>query len=82
MNSEENKAEEIKEETEIPEETTENEAVENKEEAAEEKKETSDKKGLFKNKNAKYEKEIEEALYKDLGKSDFEAYMTTSENVL
>ena len=60
MNSEENKAEEIKEETEIPEETTENEAVENKEEAAEEKKETSDKKGLFKNKNAKYEKEIEE----------------------
>ena len=23
-----------------------------------------------------YEKEIEEALYKDLGKSDFEAYMT------
>ena len=60
MNSEENKAEEIKEETEIPEETTKNEAVENKEEAAEEKKETSDKKGLFKNKNAKYEKEIEE----------------------
>ena len=60
MNSEENKAEEIKEETEIPEETTENEAVENKEEAAEENKETSDKKGLFKNKNAKYEKEIEE----------------------
>ena len=60
MNSEENKAEEIKEETEIPEETIENEAVENKEEAAEEKKETSDKKGLFKNKNAKYEKEIEE----------------------
>ena len=60
MNSEENKAEEIKEETEIPEETTENEAVENKEEAAEEKKETSDKKGLFKNKNAKYEKKIEE----------------------
>ena len=60
MNSEENKSEEIKEETEIPEETTENEAVENKEEAAEEKKETSDKKGLFKNKNAKYEKEIEE----------------------
>lgn len=60
MNSEENKAEEIKEEMEIPEETTENEAVENKEEAAEEKKETSDKKGLFKNKNAKYEKEIEE----------------------
>ena len=60
MNSEENKAEEIKEETEIPEETTENKAVENKEEAAEEKKETSDKKGLFKNKNAKYEKEIEE----------------------
>ena len=60
MNSEENKAEEIKEETEIPEETNENEAVENKEEAAEEKKETSDKKGLFKNKNAKYEKEIEE----------------------
>lgn len=60
MNSEENKAEEIKEETEILEETTENEAVENKEEAAEEKKETSDKKGLFKNKNAKYEKEIEE----------------------
>ena len=60
MNSEENKAEEIKEETEIPEETIENEAVENKEEAAEEKKETSDTKGLFKNKNAKYEKEIEE----------------------
>lgn len=60
MNSEENKAEEIKEETEIPEETIENEAVENKEEAAEENKETSDKKGLFKNKNAKYEKEIEE----------------------
>lgn len=60
MNSEENKAEEIKGETEIPEETIENEAVENKEEAAEENKETSDKKGLFKNKNAKYEKEIEE----------------------
>lgn len=86
MNSEENKAEEIKEETEIPEETTENEAVENKEEAAEEKKETSDKKGLFKNKNAKYEKEIEELGQKACrGSTDSKEHwpnLTTSENVL
>lgn len=66
MNSEENKAAETMEETaeaktETAEETT-AEAAENTEETkdSENKEEKADKKGIFKNKNAKYEKEIEE----------------------
>lgn len=69
MNSEENKVTDINEEETV--ETTETAEAENTETAAEEnaadketasdeKKEESEKKGLFKNKNAKYEKEIEE----------------------
>lgn len=69
MNSEENKVTDINEEetvetTETAEdENTEAAAEENaadKETASDEKKEEPEKKGLFKNKNAKYEKEIEE----------------------
>ena len=69
MNSEENKVTDINEEETV--ETTETAEAENTEAAAEEnaddketasdeKKEEPEKKGLFKNKNAKYEKEIEE----------------------
>lgn len=69
MNSEENKVTDINEEETV--ETTESAEAENTEAAAEEttadketasdeKKEEPEKKGLFKNKNAKYEKEIEE----------------------
>ena len=69
MNSEENKVTDINEEETV--ETTESAEAENTETAAEEnaddketasdeKKEEPEKKGLFKNKNAKYEKEIEE----------------------
>lgn len=66
MNSEENKAEEIKDETEEIENSSEqcegedNKSAENEADNKKEEKEVSDKKGLFKNKNAKYEKEIEE----------------------
>ncbi len=66
MNSEENKAEEIKDETEEIENSPEqcegedNKSAENEADNKKEEKEVSDKKGLFKNKNAKYEKEIEE----------------------
>lgn len=69
MNSEENKVTDINEEETV--ETTETAEAENTEAAAEEttadketasdeKKEEPEKKGLFKNKNSKYEKEIEE----------------------
>ena len=69
MNSEENKVTDINEEETV--ETTETAEAENteaaveenaadKETASDEKKEEPEKKGLFKNKNSKYEKEIEE----------------------
>ena len=69
MNSEENKVTDINEEETV--ETTESAEAENteaaveenaadKETASDEKKEEPEKKGLFKNKNSKYEKEIEE----------------------
>lgn len=62
MNSEENKIDEINEEETVKAEETEAEVVEEQEiveETADDKKE-GEKKGFFKNKNAKYEKEIEE----------------------